>query len=229
MQSSLVPSPTPPRLAAAAALLAVAASGWLLVALENHIYGVTGLVLSVFLAGLFVAMELRFVRALRWAQPLASPGDELRGPAESVLGALLDPETTLPRVWLFSTRLKEEIQRAERHGRVLVLCVLEPEDPAIRLDQAFRGRVGRALRGHLRTSDFATVSHSGRLLVLFPETVVPSAEVATRRLVTTLNSVLNEGKPQRWRAALVWYPEDGRNADQLLESAQRLLAKRQVA
>lgn len=227
MQSPVVPSPTPPRLAGALALFAVAVSGWLLVALENHVYGAVGLMLSVFLAGLFVVMELRVARAIRRAHEAHAQTSlgGFHGPAESVLESLLDPETTLPRVWLFLARLTEEIHRAERYGRVLALCVLEPEDPSVRLDQAFRGKVGRAVRGHLRGSDFATVGHSGKLLVLFSEIAEPAAEGAARRLVRTLNSLLAEGEPLRWRAALVWYPRDGKNADQLLDWAQRLLAQ----
>jgi GGDEF domain-containing protein len=216
------------RLAGAAALLAIAVSGSLLAAFEDRVYGVSGLLLSVFVAGLFVVMELRFARALGRVHALADPG-ELRGPAESVLGSLLDPETTLPRVWLFRARLTEEIQRAERYRRSLLMCVLEPEDASVRLDGEFRGKVGRAVRGHLRGSDFATVGRSGRLLMLLPETVGPAAEGAVKRLVATLNSLITEGTPLHWRGALVWYPEDGSDADQLLDSAQRLLTERPVS
>jgi GGDEF domain-containing protein len=158
----------------------------------------------------------------------ASPAG-FEGPAESVLASLMDPETTLPRVWLFLARLTEEVQRAERYGRLLALCVLEPEDPMARLDGEFRGKVGRAVRGHLRGSDFATVGHSGRLLVLLPETVEPAAERAARRLVATLNSLMAEGKPLPWRAALVWYPRHGKNPQQLLDSAERVLAQQPAA
>jgi len=228
MQSPVVPSPALPRLAGAAALFAVAVSGWLLVALEDDAYGAAGLVLSLSLAGLFAVMELRVARALRWAHAQASLGG-FRGPAESVLESLLDPETMLPRTWLFLVRLTEEVHRAERYGRVLALCVLEPEDPFVRLDQGFRAKAGRAVRGHLRGSDFATIGRSGKLLVLFPETVEPAAEGAAGRLVETLNSLLAEGEPLRWRAALVWYPKDGRNADQLLDWAQHLLAQPSAA
>lgn len=228
MQSPAVPSPALPRLAGAVALFAAAVSGWLLVLLENDAYGAVGLALSVFLAALFLILELRVARALRWAHAPASLAG-FRGPAESVLDSLLDPATMLPRTWLFLVRMTEEVQRAERYGRVLALCVLEPEDPFVRLDQGFRGKAGRAVRGHLRASDFATIGRSGKLLVLFPEAVEPAAERAAGRLVATLNSLLAEGQPLRWRAALVWYPRDGKDADQLLDWAQRLLAQPSAA
>jgi len=225
MQSPEAPSPTPARLAWAATSIAVAVSGLLLVALEDHTYGAIGLILSLGLAGIFVVMELRFVSALGRLQAPAG-ASERDGPAEGFLELLLDPETTLPRFWLFSARLTEEIQRAQRHGRVLTLCALEPDDFAAYLDKTFRGKVGRAVRGHLRTSDSATVDRSGRLLVLFAETAGSGGEAAARRLVKTLNALLYEGKPRRWRAAMVFYPQDGLNADDLLQRLHGLLVTR---
>jgi hypothetical protein len=228
MQSPVAPSPTLARLAWAATFVAVAVSGALLVALEDHTYGAIGLILSLGLAGIFVVMELRFVWALGRFQALASVG-ERDGPAERFLESLLDPETMLPRFWLFSARLTEEIQRAQRHGRALALCALEPDDLTIYLDETFRGKVGRAARGHLRTSDSATVDRSGRLLVFFAETAGSGGEAAARRLVKTLNSLLFEEKPRRWRAAMVFYPQDGMSADDLLERLHGLLVRRPAA
>jgi len=230
MQSPAPPSPTLARLAWAATFVLVAVSGALLVALEDHTYGAIGLVLSVVLAGIFVVMELRFVWALGRSQAPAVVV-ERGGSAEGFLESLLDPETTLPRFWLFWARLTEEIQRAQRHGRALTLCALEPEGFAAYLDQAFRGKVGRAVRGHLRTTDSATVDHSGRLLVLFSETAGSGGEAAARRLVKTLNSMLfDEGeKPHRWRAAMVFYPEDGVSAEDLFQRLHGLLVKQPAA
>ena len=143
----------------------------------------------------------------------------------------MDPETALPRFWLFLARLTEEIQRAQRHGRLLTLCALEPDGFAAYLDTAFRGEVGRAVRGHLRTTDSATVDHSGRLLVFFSEIAGSGGEVAARRLVKTLNSLLfdEEEKPRRWRAAMVFYPQDGMSADDLLQRLHGLLVTRPAA
>jgi GGDEF domain-containing protein len=143
----------------------------------------------------------------------------------------MDPETALPRFWLFLARLTEEIQRAQRHGRLLTLCALEPDGFAAYLDTAFRGKVGRAVRGHLRTTDCATVDHSGRLLVLFSEAAGSGGEAAARRLVKTLNSMLfdEEEKPRQWRAAMVFYPQDGVSADELLQRLHGLLVKQPAA
>ena len=118
MQSPVAPSPTPARLAWAATLVAVAVSAALLVVLEDQTYGAIGLILSLGLAGIFVAMELRFVWALGRYQVPAGVA-EREGPAEGFLELLMDPETTLPRFWLFSARLTDEVQRAKRHGQAL--------------------------------------------------------------------------------------------------------------
>lgn len=114
-------------------------------------------------------------------------------------------------------------------GRRWPLCALEPDDLTVYLDETFRGKAGRAVRGHLRGSDFATVDQSGRLLVLFAETAGSGGEAAARRLVKTLNSLLFEEKPRRWRAAMVFYPQDGMNADDLLQRLRGLLVARPAA
>ena len=228
MQSLAAPSPTPARLACAATFVAVAVSGALLIALEDHAYGAIGLLLSLGLGGVFVVMEMRFVRALGRYQTLASAAG-LTGPAEGFLELLLDPETMLPRFWLFSALLTEEIPRAQRHERSLAVCALEPDDLTIYLDETFRRKVGHAVRGHLRAGDSATVDRSGRLLVFFAETAGSHGEAAARRLVKTLNSLLFEEKPRRWRAAMVFYPADGMNAEDLLQKVDGLLVRRPAA
>jgi hypothetical protein len=109
------------------------------------------------------------------------------------------------------------------------VCLLEPDDFTIYLEKGFQAKVGSAVRGHLRGSDFATVEDTGRLLMLFTEITERMAEAAVRRLVTTLNSLVFEEKPHRWRAALAHYPRDGTKADDPLEAAHRLLIRRPAA
>jgi hypothetical protein len=230
MQSPAPPSPTLARLAGVATCVTVAVSGTLLVALEDHTYGAIGLILSLGFGGMFVVTELRFLWARGRSQTPAGVAAH-GGPAEGFLASLMDPETTLPRFWLFWTHVTQEVQRAQRHGRVLTLCALEPEGFAAYLDQEFRGKVGRAVRGNLRTSDSATVDPSGRLLVLFSEIAGSEGEAAARRLVRTLNSLLfeQEEKPRRWRAAMVFYPQDGTSADDLWQRLHGLLVSRPAA
>lgn len=201
----------------------MAISGLLLVAFEEHAYGGVALILSIVLAGLFFILELLHARSLGWSQALATLGGlrEPREPVETGLTLLLDPETTLSRSWLFAVRVTEEVERAHRYGRALAVCLLEPDDRLLLLDEDFRGRVGRAVRGHLRSSDFATLDRGGRLLVLLPETTVPAARDAVRRLVARLNSRLFEGESRRWRGAFAYYPKDGTNAERLLETVYR--------
>jgi GGDEF domain-containing protein len=228
MESPAAPSPMLARLAWAATFVAVVVSGVLLVTLEDRTLTTIGLILSLGLAGIFVVAGLRFVCALGRYHALASVGKR-GGSAEESLQSFLDPETTLPRFWLFAAFLTEEIQRAQRHGRVLTLCALEPDDFTTYLDETFRRKVGRAVRGHLRTCDSATVDRSGRLLVLFSEEAGPGGEAAARRLVKTLNSLLFKEEPRRWRAAMVFYPQDGMTADELLQRLHSLIVARPAA
>ena len=216
------------RLVGVTAIVAVVVSGLLLVTVGDHTYGGAGLILAIGLAGVFFILELLHFRSLGWSQALASLGG-LREPARTGLDLLLDPETTLSRSWLFAVRVTEEIERAKRYGRALALCLLEPDDRTLLLDDQFRGRVGRAVRGHVRTSDFATLDRGGRLLVLLPETTMSAAQEAAKRLVTMLNSQLFEGEPRRWRGAFAYYPKDGTNAERLLETVYSALAKSTAA
>jgi GGDEF domain-containing protein len=226
MRKPFAPSPMLIRLTGAAAFVAVAISGWQLGRLDNHAYGVIGLVLSLGLGGLFGVLEMRFFGPLARYRERDGAGESA---GDGLLASLLDPETMLPRFWLFSVRLTEEIRRAERYGRALTICALEPEEFTVYLDETFRGRVGRAVRGFLRSSDFATIDRHGSLLVLFTETTKSGAETAARRLVKTLNELLFEKKPCRWRAGVVFYPEDGVNADDLLKTVDGQLTELRVA
>lgn len=228
MQSPGAPSPALARLAWAATLVALILSVALLATVEDHIYAAIGLIASLCLAGLFVVLELRFAWALGRSQAPAAVVAH-GGAAEGFLESLLDPETALPRFWLFLARLTDEVQRARRHNRTLALCALEPDGFHAFLDGAFRGKVGRAVRGHLRTSDSATVDPSGRLLVLFAETAGSSGEAAAKRLVKRINSALFEGKAHPWRAAMVFYPQDGTSAEDLMQRLHELLVKQRAA
>lgn len=234
MRGPISRSRTLARLIGVTAIVAVAVSGLLLVTVEDRIYGGAGLMISIGLAGGFFVLELFHFRSLNWSQALATlrglrEPREPREPAEAGLTLLLDPETTLSRTWLFSVRVTEEVERAHRYGRALALCLLEPEDRTLLLDEDFRSRVGRAVRGHLRSSDFATLDRGGRLLVLLPEATIPAVREAAGRLVTRLNSQLFEGKPRRWRGAFAYYPKDGTNAERLLETVYSGLAQSPAA
>jgi hypothetical protein len=225
MRSPAAPLRTLARLACIATGVAVAVSVWLLLTLEERAYGIAALIVSICFAGLFLILELVYSRYLNWFQSLASLA-RLREPVETGLQLLLDPETTLPRSWVFSVRMTEEIQRAKRNGQELALCLLEPDDRALLLEEGFRGEVGRAIGGGVRRGEFATVDSSGRLLILLPGTAGAAVEEAARRFARALNSRLFEGEPRRWKGAFAYYPRDGTTADELLETAHTLLNER---
>lgn len=225
MRSPTAPLCTLSRLACVATGVAVAVSVWLLVAREDRAYGSAALIVAICFAGVFLILEMVYSRYLSWFRALGSLAG-LGEPVETGLELLLDPETTLPRSWVFSVRMTEEIQRAKRNGGALALCLLEPDDQVLLLDESFRGEVGRAVGGGVRSGEFATVDSSGRLLILLPGTAGGTVEEAARRFAKTLNSRLFEGEPRRWRGAFAYYPNDGTTADELLEAAHTLLNER---
>ncbi len=225
MRSPAAPLRTLARLACVATGVAVAVSVWLLLTLEERAYGAAALIVSICFVALFLTLEMAHSRYLGWFQALAGLA-RLREPAETGLELLLDPETTLPRPWIFSVRMTEEIQRAMRNGQELALCLMEPDDRALLLEEGFRGRVGRAVGGGIRKGEFATVDSGGRLLILLPGTGGSEAEQAARRFAKALNSRLFEGEPRRWNGAFAYYPSDGTTAGELLETAHTLLNQR---
>jgi GGDEF domain-containing protein len=225
MRSPAAPLRTLARLVCVATGVAVAVSVWLLLTPQGRTYGSAALIVSICFVVLFLILELVYSRYLGWFQALASLA-RLRQPVETGLQLLLDPETTLPRPWVFSVRMTEEIQRAMRNGQEVALCLLEPDDRALLLDESFRGEVGRAVGGGVRRGEFATVDSGGRLLILLPGTAGPAAEEAARRFAKMLNSRLFEGKPCRWKGAFAYYPRDGTTAEDLLETAHTLLNER---
>jgi hypothetical protein len=226
MRSPTAPLQTLAMVACAATGVAVAVSVWMLLTLEERAYGIAALIVSICLVALFLILEMARSRYLGWFEALAGLGRP-RTPAETGLELLLDPETTLPRPWVFSVRMTEEIQRAMRNGQEVALCVLEPDDRTLLLEDGFRGRVGRAVGGgSVRKGEFATVDNGGRLLILLPGAGGAEAEGAARRFAKVLNSQLFEGQPRQWNGAFAYYPVDGTTAGELLETAQTLLKRR---
>ena len=140
-----------------------------------------------------------------------------RFPDEEGEGLPVYPSTGLYRWWVFRQRLGEEIARAERYQRSLVVMLLEPANLLAEPAEEAYARAAKALRQSLRFSDFAGQFDEERFLALLPETDREGARVVGHRLLADLRS---SSEPTiRWRGVLVTYPEDGADADRLIDRA----------
>ena len=150
------------------------------------------------------------------AESAATP---VRSEPES--GLPIHPETGFYRWWVFRERAVEEIARAARNERTLAVVLLEPADLLAEPTAEKRAAAARTLRATMRATDFVAQYDDDRFVILLPETDHRGTQVASKRLVEALNTF--DDPPLRWRAALVSYPKDGSNPNELLEQAQRLL------
>jgi len=142
-------------------------------------------------------------------------------PADTESGLPVHQVTGLHRWWVFRERAGEEIARAQRHGRILAILLLEPGDLiAMPNDEALE-KAAAVLRQSLRDGDYAAQFDDKRFVVMLPEGDTDGARAAANRLLSGLRS--SEDPPMPWRAALVSFPQHGANVDELLTQAQNVL------
>ena len=153
------------------------------------------------------------------AEETVSTPSPVRTEAES--GLPIHPETGFYRWWVFRERAVEEIARADRSGRTLAVLLLEPANLLDQPSAEKRASAARTLRAATRATDFVAQYDEDRFVVLLPETDHHGTQIASKRLVQSLFA--SDDPPLRWRAALVSYPKDGSNPEELLEQAQKLL------
>lgn len=214
------------KLAGATAWLCLLLALALLLLLDDKRWGAAALGLSVSLAGVFAVLEIRSAPPADGASAksqAAEPPPVAREPHEALP---VHPATGLYRRWVFRERLEGEIARASRHHHELTVMLLEPEDVLDEPTPDAYTRASRSLRRALRTSDFAAQFDDQRFVILLPETDEAQAQAAGRRLLAALQS---SGEPPiRWLGAVVCYPDDGEDADHLLDGAARALRQGRV-
>ena len=203
-------------LAALGAVLDLVVAGVLFLALDEPQWGAVVLALPVGLGGAFALLQLRSGAGGAPSQDREAPAPP-RIPDETGEGLPVYPSTGLYRWWVFRQRLAEEIARADRYQRSLVVVLLEPANLLADSTDEVYARAAKALRQSLRFSDFAGQFDEERFLALLPETDREGAKIVGHRLLADLRS--SSEPPVRWRGALVTYPEDGAGPDTLIDRA----------
>ena len=98
---------------------------------------------------------------------------------------------------------------------------MEPADLLVGPSATDYAEAARELQHCLQAGDFAAQYDEKRFVVLMPETDSEAAKVAGKSILLRLR----EATPSHasWRGAVVTYPEDAKNADDLLALARDLL------
>ena len=133
----------------------------------------------------------------------------------------MHPTTGLYRSWVFHQRLADEVARDRRYNHTFTILLLEPANLFLEPTEEDFAVEAKALLHSLRDGDFAAQFDDERFVVMLPETDDEGAKVAGTRLLAAISSSTNT--PIRWRGALVSFPEDGTDPDELLERAVILL------
>ena len=127
--------------------------------------------------------------------------------------------------WFFFERLGEELARCARYNRVAsVACLCFPAWKELDLTTQAQliERVGYLLQHDLRYSDVAARWGPGRFVWYLPETEVPDALVAARRLAEAVKTATPV-------VGVAQYPVDGSTSDELLRVAETRAGATQAA
>lgn len=209
-------------LTGAGTVLALLVATALFLAFEDLRWGALVLALSTGLAGAFALFQ---VRSARTSASMREPGAPGSSPIrqETRIGLPVHATTGLYKPWIFRQRLAEEMARDRRYKHSLAVLLLEPANLLEEPTPEGYALAAKALRRAIRAGDFAAQFNEERFVVLLPETHDEGAKVAGRRLLAGLRS--SSEQHVRWRGALVTYPEDGTEANTLLDRAEIMLRR----
>lgn len=141
-----------------------------------------------------------------------------------------DEVTGLPDMKYFGPRLEAEISRAGRFGSRMVILACEtglrPDGDSLEARSSYRKmirRVAEAIKGSLRQYDIIASLSEGRFVMILPqaEDGTVSASVRVERAVgRALERIgeTREGALPEIRFSKVIYPDDGENAESLMEA-----------
>lgn len=136
-----------------------------------------------------------------------------------------DPEPSFPAARILSQqdildRLEEEIVRAGRYSRALVVLCVVPQRPA---GEALRPGetefAAEAVSAHLRLSDRVGTLNDGMLIATLPETDIAVVRVIEQRVAADLAVRTAGGNRRNWRTGTSVFPEDGADPPALVQAA----------
>ena len=137
--------------------------------------------------------------------------------------ALLDRVSGLCALWYFQRRLHEEVARCSRYGRpfALVVCELHllPGDSIT--DETVQ-RAGEIIRGGIRQTDLAACLDRSTYVAMLVEAKPTVAATIAHRLKSELTLRVRSHRGP-WKSGTAAFPDDGVDADALLNVAQRRL------
>jgi len=147
------------------------------------------------------------------------------GASDSPDTVLFDGTTGLYKTWYFERRVHEEVQRCTRYGRGLAFILWEPRLlPGEVMDDDVVARVGAVIKGALRQTDMAAQLERTCFAALLIESEYNTARTVAFRMKGSLGSRVRGG-PASWRTGMAIFPDDGVDADALLQVATRRVAE----
>lgn len=151
------------------------------------------------------------------------------------ISSVQDKATGVYTYEFFASRLREEVDRAQRYSRALSLLLVDPNDFRMVNDrygreignQILRRFAINIVRSSLRSSDIVARYSGDQFVVLLPETDRGRARIAANRI--TERAMQGTQLPDGVRLALPVHigiasaPQDGITADRLLQAAESAL------
>jgi len=144
---------------------------------------------------------------------------------ESPEAVLLDDATGLYQSWYFERRVREEVQRCARYGRIFTLILWEPRLlPGEILEDEVVAKVGAVIKAGLRQTDLGTQLERTRFAALLVEAEHNTGRTVAFRVKGDLASRVRGG-PASWRTGMAVFPDDGVEASVLFQVATRRLSE----
>lgn len=144
---------------------------------------------------------------------------------DSPEAVLLDEATGLYKAWYFERRLRGEVQRCARYGRIFTLIFWEPRLlPGEVMEDEVIARVGAVINAGLRQTDLATQLERTRFAALLVEAEHNTGRTVAFRMKADLASRVRGG-PATWRTGMAIFPDDGVEEVSLLRMAARKLSE----